>query len=93
MIDALSNGLGGMLAQQSRMDAHAGKIAGAAKGLNGAAGPSAMVSLSGAQPASGIDGLETSMVGMNESLLMYKANASVVKAADEALGTLLETRA
>lgn len=95
MIGALSNGLSGMLTQQSRVDAYAGKIAGAAvTGLNGAGGsPSAIVSLSGNAPAAGIDDLASSLVGMNESLLLYKANASMVKAADDMLGSLLEARA
>lgn len=38
------------------------------------------------------DALANSMVGMNEAVLMYKANASTVRAADAMMGTLLDIR-
>ena len=92
MISALSSGISGMKAMQSAVDGHGASIASASATMMAAASPSSVVSLSGVQPGNGGD-LASSVVGMNQSVLMYKANANVVEAADEALGTLLDLTA
>ena len=93
MISALSSGISGMNAMQSLVDSHGGEIARASATMMSASSPSSIVNLSGNQPAADTDDLASNIVGMNESVLLYKANASTVKAADEALGTLLNMTA
>jgi len=90
MITALANGLTGMDAMQSQVGRHSASIAQQSTFASSDADPSSRVSLSGEAEAGD---LENSLVGMKESVLLYKANANTVRAADEMLGTLLDIKA
>ena len=82
MINALSSGLAGMRAMQGAVDGHAARIA-----------ATTLPIAAGATPAVGLADLGGDLLGMRESVLLYKANAETVQAADEALGSLLSLTA
>ncbi len=101
MINALASGISGMNAMQSVIDANSSKVAQQTTAIAKASAdsPSSVVTLTGGQSdeqfggqsATAVsDDLADSMVGMNEAVLMYKANANTVRAADEVMGTLLD---
>ena len=93
MIGPLANGLAGLAAAQSAVDSNAAKIARAALPQQANGAPSSVVSLSSATTDVNTEDLASGIVGLTASTAIYKANARVVEAADEMLGTLLNTRA
>ncbi len=86
MISALSSGLGGMQAMQASVDTRAARIAASSLPVAGASSQTA--------PTNGeFADLSSDLLGMKESVLLYKANAETVQAVDEALGSLLSLSA